>query len=264
MNEAVYGLGDQAQVKYNGVTVGYVDHIDLVPDNLQQVKLTVKIEEDVPITESTEGTLKAQGITGNTYIGLETTTAEAPLLRAEAGEPYPIIKSNPSFLVQLSDALRELSRNLASISKNFQRIFDDENTMAFKDSLQNVKKVTEVLAKNGNNINDSLTAANKLLKNSAQASERFPDLAKKLDDALGSVKDLSKNVTTTSNEIRVTMQHGQHAIDGLSTQAVPEAVQLLNRLNTMTTNLESLTSELKQNPTVIIRGRQPPTPGPGE
>src|SRR3990167_1696336 len=62
LHEDVSGLSVDSAVRYNGVPVGFVKSIGLVPSNSQLVKVVVSIESDTPINVSTVGTLMSQGI----------------------------------------------------------------------------------------------------------------------------------------------------------------------------------------------------------
>ena len=70
LNEAVTGLSEKASVKFNGVDVGFVDKINLNPQNPQQVRLVLQIDQRVPITEATRASLLSLGITGIAFVGL--------------------------------------------------------------------------------------------------------------------------------------------------------------------------------------------------
>ena len=54
LNESVSGLAVESAIKYNGVRVGVIHSIQLNHANPKQVILVLKIEQEVPITESTE------------------------------------------------------------------------------------------------------------------------------------------------------------------------------------------------------------------
>lgn len=193
MTEAVSGLSIQAPVKYNGVDVGYVADIGLNPDNLQQVVLTLDIKRNTPITQSTVATLMAQGVTGITYVGLKANEAQSPPLTVENGAPYPVIPSEPSLLVQLDTALREVTDNVKDISQVFLKTFSPQNQAAIKQSLQNISR----------------------------ASNQFPD---------------------TMTQLQQTLKSAQQ----------------------MTQQLQQVGAELNENPSVLLRGKQLPPPGPGE
>lgn len=84
------------------------------------------------------------------------------------------------------------------------------------------------------------------------------------------IQDILQNLAKTSKAMpAMVSQVNQSAQDvGVLTnninQAVPSALQLLDRLNQMSGNLDVVTSEMKQNPAVLVRGTTGPTLGPGE
>ena len=264
MNEAVAGLSEQAPVKFNGVKVGYVKSIKLNPNNLQQVILTLEIESNVPITTSTTATLMAQGITGLTYVGLKAKTAKAPLLIATAGQPFPVIKSEPSFLVQLDTAVREITTNITNLSESVRQVFDVQNREAISKTLQNIDKFSQTFAENSSEINASLKNANTILKNTAKASKDLPQVLKEFKATLTSIKNTTQRINEVGVQARLTLQDSHVAVQSFSQQTLPNINQLLTQLGNLTNNLDGLSEKLNQNPSVLIRGELPPPPGPGE
>ena len=257
MNEAVSGLSIQAPVKYNGVDVGYVEDINLNTVNLQQVVLTLKIKRDTPITQSTVATLMSQGVTGITYVGLKATQTQSPPLTAAAGEPYPVIPSEPSLLVQLDTALREVTDNIKDISQVFLKTFDQQNQTAIKQSLQNIAKVSQTLANSSKQIDN-------ILQQTSKASNQFPTVMTQLSQTLKSAQQMTQQLTTTAKNVDSVMARSQVAVQNISDQTVPTFTQTLQKLNEVLNDAQQLTGELKENPGVLLRGKQLPPPGPGE
>jgi len=264
MREAVSGLSEQSPVKFSGVTVGFVKKIALNPNNPQEVRLLLSIETGTPVTTSTVATLMSQGVTGITFVGLKATSAHAPLLTATPGYSYPVIKAVPSLLVQLGDALRRVTTNMSDIVKTVSKVFDQQNMKAIKTSLTSIAKFSKTLADNSTRINKTLRSADKFLANSAKASQQFPEISTKLNATLTDVKRLTRQLSGAAKEVRLTLRDSRVAVQTLSQQALPSTVQLMSRLNVIATNLQQLSGELKRNPSMIIRGKQPATPGPGE
>jgi len=250
MDENVAGLSEQAPVKYNGVTVGYVDKISLNKANPQQVVLTLEIEQGTPITTATTATLLPQGITGITYIGLKASAASAPPLKAKANEAYPVIPSSPSLLVQLDSAIRDMTTNFKSLSENVHKVFNDKNTEAIAKSLANISKFTTTLSDNSDRINKSLATTQKLIQNTEVASKQFNSTLTKVSHA--------------SDEVSTTMKTSRVLINNLSQQTLPGIYDLIDQMQNVANNLQKATSEIKQNPSILIRGKVPPKAGPGE
>lgn len=264
IHEAVSGLSEESPVKFNGVQVGYVKKIELNRLDPQQVKILLDIEEGTPVTTSTNATLISQGITGVTYVGLSATSSDLSPLQKIPKEPYPIIPARPSLFNQLDSVLKEVSENVNSVSLEIKKIFDKENAAYLKNSLANVQTFTEVLAKNKENIGHSLESTHVLLKNMAEVSHQLPQVTKDLKTAINKINRMAGDMSTAGQKVSSTMDSGKTAIDKISQQTIPPAVTLLRRLDNIAANLEQVSNQMRQNPSVIIRGSTPPTPGPGE
>jgi phospholipid/cholesterol/gamma-HCH transport system substrate-binding protein len=215
LNESVTGLNEQAPVRFSGVNVGFVSYIELNHKNPQQVKLTLNIVVGTPINESTTAMLMTQGITGVTYLGLKAKAANAKLLERLPDNPYPIIRSEPSILMQVDTAIREVTKDVKEMNTAFQKLLNKENQEAIHGILVNSEKFTRALSDNSGELTQALKQGN--------------------------------NLTRT-----------------LSEQAAPNMIQAIDRLYNVLNDVEKLTHSLKDNPSMLMRGKSPPPPGPGE
>ncbi|HAT5936626.1 TPA: MCE family protein [Legionella pneumophila] len=264
LKESVSGLSVESPVKFNGVQVGYVKEIKLNKNDPRQVELLLNIEKSTPITTSTSATLITQGITGVTYVGLSAGSSELTPLRKMRGEPYPVIPSKPSLLNQLDAVLKEVAENVGAVSEKAQLIFNEENADNVRKSLANIERITEIIADKGQTIDSSLNNLDVFVANMANASKQFPQLIKDLKTGISKFKSLADNMSAAGKDVSKTMIAGKNTIDQISQQAIPPAVILLRRLNAISANLEKVSNEMRQNPSVIIRGTKAPKLGPGE
>lgn len=264
LKESVSGLSVESPVKFNGVQVGYVKEIKLNKNDPRQVELLLNIEKSTPITTSTSATLISQGITGVTYVGLSAGSSELTPLRKMPGEPYPVIPSKPSLLNQLDAVLKEVAENVGAVSEKAQLIFNEENADNVRKSLANIERITEIIADNGQSIDSSLNNLDVFVANMAKTSKQFPQLIKDLKTGISKFKSLADNMSAAGKDVSKTMIAGKNTIDQISQQAIPPAVILLRRLNAISANLEKVSNEMRQNPSVIIRGTKAPKLGPGE
>ena len=260
-HEAVSGLNAESPVKYNGVQIGSVYKIELSPLDPREVEILLNIEEGTPITTSTTATLISQGITGTTYIGLSASSGDLTLLQKIPKEPYPIIPTKPSLLNQIDKLVKEVSDNVNGVSERIKSIFDEENVMNVKKSLENFQKFSNVVAENNAKINSSIKNSDTLLHNLALVSEDLPVV---IHDLKNSINTLTKEISSAGHNVSATMKAGKTTLDKISQQAIPPAVVLLRKLNNIAANLEKISSQMRQNPSVVIRGTTPPPRGPGE
>ncbi len=243
MAEAASGLSEDSLVRYNGVKVGYVSNIALNQADPRQVKIHLQIVDGTPITVGTQATLINQGITGATYLGLAASSSTLAPLQKIPGEPYPIIPYVPSFLNQLQ-------KNVNDLSVGIKRILNKENAAYLNQSLANLQKITDVIAVNNVSLEKSLRELPALMHELKISARQFGTMADELSVA--------------GSQITSTMKAGRNSIDKISQQALPPAVVLLRRLDLIAANLEKTSTEMRQNPAVILRGSTPPKPGPGE
>ena len=119
MKESVSGLSEKAPVKYNGVTVGVVESIELRASDPSQVQIILNIRQGTPITISSKAELDSQGLTGIAYIELMGGRPGEALLVARPGEKFPVIPTEPSLFFRLDKVLDHLSEDM-----DHQRYFE--------------------------------------------------------------------------------------------------------------------------------------------
>jgi phospholipid/cholesterol/gamma-HCH transport system substrate-binding protein len=242
MDQSVSGLSVEAPVRYNGVTVGYVQSMRLNPKNAQEVVVTLQINEGTPVTTSTIATLTAQGITGIAYIDLSAKTPNAPLMKIHDDPPYPVIPSEPSLMVQLSSLVKDASVQFQGVSTSVQRVLDAENAANIRQILINLNTITQNLAANQMQLNNIVQSATQVFNNTAVASQQFPELLKNLNQSVISLNQAA----------------------GMARAGMVPALSLLSHLDTISGNIEVFSEELKENPAIIVRGKAEGPLGPGE
>jgi phospholipid/cholesterol/gamma-HCH transport system substrate-binding protein len=229
MNESVSGLSIDSPVEFNGVNVGAVDSVHLNHNNPQLVEVLIGINSSTPISQGTIATLKTRGITGITFIALsDKSDNPAPLVKS-SDEPYPVIKTGPSLFVKLDTALNNLSENLSKVSESIQSVLNKENQRSITNILFNLDRVTTTLSVNSKKLNI-------LINNASDASQQLKPL---IMSSAGAAKMLE-------------------------TQTLPATFRLLTNLDNATRNLNQVMGDIKQNPSVLIRGVAQPNLGPGE
>ncbi|MCW5589473.1 MAG: MCE family protein [Legionellales bacterium] len=264
VHESVSGLSVQSPVKYNGVQVGYVTSISLNPHDPSQVRLLLNIESDAPIRTDTTATIESQGLTGLAYVGLRGGSPHAALLTIEPGQDYPVIQTRPSLFLRLDTALRNLTGNLDNITQGIKSVFDDQNQQTFKSILNNLQNTTSVLAKNSERLNTLLDNLNVVLKNTATASQQFPQLTQNANKTLLNLQSMSESVKNTSQQFAIAVKKGTVTLNQVTSQITPQLYDALQNFANLSGKLSFLTNELQHNPAMLIRGKLPAAPGPGE
>ncbi len=257
ISESVAGLAEQSAVKFNGVVVGRVKSIQISSKDPQVVQVLVDVDAHIPILTSTVATLKTQGITGLTFIGLSALSASGKIVSVEPGEPYPIIAYQPSFLFQLDKSAKKISDTVTNVASDVQDILNKENREALHITLESLKTITRTLANQSN-------AIERVIQSTSKAAQDFPVLANKVGQSLDSITKVGDRLSGTSAQVSQTMKAGRRVMRVFETQALPSAVSVLNKLDVLIDRIDQLTKELQMNPAIVVRGKKIRRLGPGE
>lgn len=260
MTESVAGLNLNSPVRYRGVEVGRVENIALAPGNVEEVQLMLSIERGTPVKVDTVAVLQVQGLTGLAFVELTGGSRDTPELTAGPDQEYPVIKTGPSLLVRFDTAITNLLTHLKQTSKSLNALIDEENRQAIKETLADIKLLSRTLAARSASIDASLDNAARTMKNAARLSNDLPQLAQHLQHS-------AEAFDRMTNELARAGETANRTLDGtqqFTHETLPEAHQLVIELRELTASLSLLSSDLAQNPNVLLYGKPAPPRGPGE
>ena len=263
-NEDVTGLSEQSPVRFNGVGVGFVSSISLDKSNPRLVLIRMEVEKGTPITTSTYAILKSQGITGLVYVSLKAGLQEGVQLRPKPGSPYAVIPVQKSLLARLTNVIPAVSSSVSSAAKVIQRLFSTKNRIYMEQSLQNVAHFTSQLSLSSKALSSSIQNLNKTLSNAAVASKRLPKVMSQLQDSMKQIGAAAKGINATSRAVSKTAKSSRILINNLNQQSLPDLHRAMSSFSVALDKVGRLSSQLRQNPAQLVRGRTAPQPGPGE
>ena len=191
---SVSGLKEGNAVRYRGIPVGVVTSMEINPDNVEEVRVTIEIPQKTPVKEDTAAALEYQGITGVGYIELSGGTHKAPLLAAKAGQARPVIPSKPSQLQELIDTAPELVTRITAVVDRVALLLSPQNQENIARTLENIRGVTGVLAEHSADISTAITSATEAMKDTRSA-------AKEAEVALREIGGLAKSLQKLANTL---------------------------------------------------------------
>ena len=261
-SESVQGLDPGAAVRYRGVPAGRVADIRVAPDrNLIEVALDIdaKIAKVIEGDETIRARLELSGITGLRYIEMERRSGDA-LTQAPAltfKPPHDLIPSMRSSFKAIQSALedvydRVMKVDLGGISTDARAALQSANHVLQDPRLDavltNLKSTSESADKVAKNL-ETMTVGVKLgpaVDNATQATA----------DAKTLVENISKGVKGEELGAALTQLNrlalsAQQFIIGLQST--------LDRLDHAVGNLQGLTEQVRQQPSLLLFG-EPPAP----
>ena len=183
---SVSGLSQGSSVSFNGLRVGDVSDISLLPEDPRRVVAIVQVDSRTPIRADTRARLEYQGLTGVANIGLSGGEPSAPPLVAGPGQPMPTIFADRSDFQDLIETARNIARRADDVLERVGRVVTD-NEGAVSRTIQNVERFSQALGENAEGID-------RFLAQVGQAAEKVGPLAEKLETLATNVDEVVRAV----------------------------------------------------------------------
>ena len=258
-NEAVTGLFEGGSVRYNGITVGTIEHLRLAPNDPRKVLAQVRIASGTPIKTDTHAKISQDGLTGPAFIQLSGGSPNAPLLASNDRDEVPTIATEPSALQNIADTANRLVTRM-------DEVLSEQNVKRISDSLENIEQLTGAVAAQREDLGQLIVnarEASEQLKLTMQttngAVERLdrdvirnlPALVEKLDRTLAELESVSTNANAMINENRAPLA-------SFTQNGLQQVGPALSELRGLVRDLRRVASRLDNNPAGYVLGRQQP------
>jgi phospholipid/cholesterol/gamma-HCH transport system substrate-binding protein len=160
---SVAGLTKGSAVQFNGLTVGEVTDIQFSPSDPGKIYTKIAVSSGVPMRTDTKARLDSQGLTGVSTVMLIGGRPEAPVLAATSAGDLPTIIAEPSSFQSLIEGARQMMARADGILNQVQRVVE-MNAGPINQSITNVQKFTDALAKNADGIDTFLAATSDMAR----------------------------------------------------------------------------------------------------
>ncbi|HUB65247.1 MAG TPA: MlaD family protein [Methylocella sp.] len=245
---SISGLSRNGVVLFNGVPVGSVTKIDLMPQDPSRVFALVDVGAQVPVRADTKAQLEYTGFTGVASVALTGGASNAPPLPTSPQEPGVIIAERSQFQDLIATAQRIAAEATDFFDKTNHLI--DENSNSVTASVKNVQKFSDALAANSDKIKELTTKLDTLVSDADNAvkglnpgvADAAKSIKKVADDLDSRMKEIAANINRfTGSGLR---QYEALAVDGRKT---------LEQINQAIHSIEN-------NPQQFIFGKSPQVP----
>lgn len=266
-SNGITGLAVGSAVAFNGVPVGSVQKIALVPKAPQLVRVRIAIDKDTPILQGTTATVEGVGFTGVSQIALTGAMGGQPAITAVGGWGRPIIPAKRGGLGQLLASAPELLNNVSELTASLNKLLNPANRESIGGILANTQRLSSALADRGPEIAATIAETRQTLRAATLAVAELGKAASSTNRLInGDVKtlvaDLDKTVVRANSSLTKVDElvgAARPGVDALSTRTVPEIGQLIGDLRAVTTSLGAVAAKLDEDPaSALIGGRRLP------
>lgn len=269
---AVGGLSPQAQVRYRGIRAGKVSDIAIDPQNPREIQVRIDIPSRYPVTRATRAELSYLGVTGLALIDLKDDGSDPRPLQAGI-DGFARIPLRGSQFDELGSQATDTMDVLRQVLLRLQVLLDERNVERISGTLANLQSATGRL--------DAALAEVPAMV--AQAQQLFgraqvllaPQQIERLGRILDNVEQVGGEGVPLARDLRellATMKQLSARLDSLASatgrqvndETLPRLQQLLDEARSTSRQLGRVLGELEASPQVLLLGREPARPGPGE
>lgn len=256
---SVAGLGRGGWVLFNGVRVGEVKQINLIPQDPAHVAALISVDSQVPIRVDTKARLESTGLTGVASVALSGGNPKAAALGKGPDGGPGVIYAERSDFQDLLESARRLATQASDLLDKGNKLLDT-NSGPITNSVKNVQKFSDALAANSDGIKAFMSSMTEVGKSVGPLSAKLSKLA---DDADGVVKAVDPNsvkqIVTDMAALSAKLNSAADKVDGVLTNlngffasgdskgAFTEVAAAAKSIHKLADNLDVRTKELTVN-----------------
>lgn len=267
--DAVTGLTAGNDVRYKGVETGTVLGIRIAEDRPDLLKVDIQVSDNTPVRGGTVATLSMAGITGATYIDLETEANDTSPVSELPDEEYPVIQGVGTEFTRILKDVPAISRNVLTVTEKLNTLLAGdgiaaleripqrlEETVAEINSLisgDNAGKISNILANaerltedmNGLLSEQNISNASEVLANAAEATRDFDKMTDKLAMAASEIESAARNLTEV-------IARNEENLNRLTKEGLSQVMRLSEESRQTAGAIRRLADRLGENPSQIL------------
>ncbi len=231
---SVSGLSRGALVRFNGLSVGEVKTIELVPDDPSRVQAIIEVNPRTPVKSDTRARLEFQGLTGVASVQLTGGSNKAALLAPPDGKGTATLFAERSDFQDILETAQRLSAKLDGILTRVDKIIGD-NEAQIGNVIKNVESFSKALSDNSAGVSAFLSAIGDTSQRISSLSLKLEKLSTDADELIRAIDPQSLNRTVGNIEnFTQTLAENKANINSI----LGDAATLTRRLNDSTLKLD--------------------------
>ena len=254
-SQGVEGLNKGSSVNFQGVPVGQIEKISLLPERPEFVWVRIQVDAQTPILQGTTAQIKGVGFTGVSEIALEGAVKGANPLTQVGPQGCPVIPASSGGLGALLNSAPELIDRIQRLTERLTELLSDRNQNAVSDILENVEKTTDVLAQRAPDLADAIGDARIAARQAGITAQRvgvLADSTNRLVNEQGkpAAEDLRKAIAAvqrSAENLDAMVADARPGVQNFSKNTLPEVNRLVRDLRELSTSLNGFSERLNED-----------------
>ena len=237
---SVSGLSKGSVVLFNGIRVGEVTDISLLPEDPRRVVSVVQVDASTPVRTDTRARLEYQGLTGVAQIALVGGEPDAPALTAGPGQPLPTIFADRSDFQDLIETARTIARRADDVLERVDRLISN-NEELIGNTIRNVELFARALGENAQDVDRFLEQVGQAAQRIGPLAEKLETLATDVDEVVRSVdRQRVARIVENVDNFTAALSDNRQALG----EALRDAASLVSRLNETAPKLDAAIGDI--------------------
>lgn len=262
------GLQLGADVDMRGIKIGRVEDYQLLPENINRVKVNVRTDRRAPVRTNTVAIVTRNFVTGIAKVSLITPEPLGPpLTEIRADQKFPVIPEGESNLDALAGKVNQLGDMAAETLESLNDVLKPRNRVAFTETLDNLRKLTTGLNARLAEVDRTMSALNKATADVGSAGNRIAQAAEDAASDLGptirqtekTLQDISAAAISLEKQVSALSRDFGSAANATEDQLTAAVIELRRTVDSTSRVLDRL-----QDPRAALLGATPKQRGPGE
>jgi phospholipid/cholesterol/gamma-HCH transport system substrate-binding protein len=252
-SQGVGGLNKGSSVNFQGVPVGQIEKISLLPDRPEFVWVRVQVDSETPVLQGTTAQIKGVGFTGVSEIALEGAVKGGQPLTQVGPQGCPVVPASSGGLGALLNSAPELIDRIQRLTERLTELLSDRNQNSLSDILENVEKTTDVLAQRAPDLADAIGDARIAARQAGITAQRvgmLVDSTNRLVNEQGkpAAEDLRKAIAAvqrSAENLDAMVADARPGVQNFSKNTLPEVNHLVRDLRELSTSLRGFSERLE-------------------
>ena len=252
-SQGVGGLNKGSSVNFQGVPVGQIEKISLLPDRPEFVWVRIQVDSETPVLQGTTAQIKGVGFTGVSEIALEGAIKGGQPLTQVGPQGCPVVPASSGGLGALLNSAPELIDRIQRLTERLTELLSDRNQNSISDILENVEKTTDVLAQRAPDLADAIGDARIAARQAGITAQRvglLADSTNRLVNEQGkpAAEDLRKAIAAvqrSAENLDAMVADARPGVQNFSKNTLPEVNHLVRDLRELSTSLRGFSERLE-------------------